>query len=291
MLIRLTYMNEPSSSASEQYLRYREIHEFWESEYLAPGLTRFYEKAFDVIASELKARGVSSVLDAGCGYCLHTARLARHGFDITGVDFSPAALEAADEYLTRKGLRGQATLQRGDLLDLPFSDESVDAVVCWGVLMHIPDLKTALGELARVVRPGGCLVLMENNSASLHVRLVEPGLRLLKRALRRPIPQRRRTDQGVEEWNERESGGLLVRKTDIAWLTSFLETVGLQRAGRYSGQFTELYTSLGWEFAKSLLYRFNEMWLDSRQVPSLAMGNILIFDKPAPSSDQAARPT
>lgn len=189
-------MPDQRTAQSEAFLSGSEIHAQWESDYLNPDLDPFYERAFDWIAAQLGER-TKTVLDAGCGYCIHAARLAQRGFQVTGLDFFPSALSAATRYLKHRGLEGKMTLQQGDLLALPFADGQFDAVTCWGVLMHIPNLEQALSQLLRVVAPGGRLVLMENNCASLHVRFWEPALRAVKRVLRRTVPEVRRTPRGV----------------------------------------------------------------------------------------------
>lgn len=273
-------MSDQRTLESETFLSKSEIHEQWETEYLNKDLEAFYERAFEWIAAELGAR-TRTLLDAGCGYCIHAERLARRGFEVTGVDFSPSALEAAGRYLKQRGLEGKISLQQGDLLALPFADGQFDAVHCWGVLMHIPDLERALTELLRVVAPGGRLVLMENNSASLHVRLWEPLLRTVKRAIRRTVPDVRSTPRGVEEWYQRETEGLMVRKTNIDWLVDFLAKRGARLAARHAGQLTELYTSLRPRALKRIVYRANRTWFDKGRSPGLALGNILVFEKSA----------
>jgi SAM-dependent methyltransferase len=265
---------------SENFLSGSEIHEQWESDYLNQDLDPFYERAFEWIASQLGER-TQTVLDAGCGYCIHAARLVRRGFQVTGLDFSPSALGAASRYLKQCGLEGKVSLRQGDLLALPFADGQFDAVTCWGVLMHIPDLERALLELLRVVAPGGRLVLMENNCASLHVRFWEPALRSVKRVLHRTVPEVRRTPRGVEEWYQRETAGLMVRKTNIDWLVGFLAKHDARLATRHAGQMTEIFTSLRPRALKRVVYRLNRTWFDRGGSPGLALGNILVFEKRA----------
>ena len=58
----------------------------------------------------------------------------------------------------------------------------------WGVLMHVPNLEMALVELVRVLKPGGKLILGENNAASFDVTVPEPSMRFLKRLIGRSVP-------------------------------------------------------------------------------------------------------
>ena len=268
-----------TEAASDSVLLREEIHEEWEQFYLSPQMDRFYDKAFAEIARRLHAPKGARMLDAGCGYCYHAVRLARLGFDVTGVDFSEAALSQARAYLDKVGMAGKLQLQQGNLLDLPFEDDSWPYVHCWGVLMHIPHLEQALRELARVTAPGGKLVLMENNMRSLHVAGWDPVLRMVKRVLGRKNPTRKRTPRGVEMWFDKPGGEMLVRMTDIDFLQRFLADQGMTLEERFAGQLTEIYTSVPGEPIKRAIQSFNELWLDRVGLAGPAMGNILIFRK------------
>ena len=91
------------------------------------------------------------VLEVGSGMGEFAARVAAElGVDVVAVDLSPRMVE-----LTR--LRGVES-HVGDVQDLPFSDAAFDCVVANWVLYHVADLGRALGEVSRVLRPGGRLV-------------------------------------------------------------------------------------------------------------------------------------
>jgi SAM-dependent methyltransferase len=94
-------------------------------------------------------------LDAACGTGRHAAFLASRGHHVTGVDGSPAMLAHAWARVP------EAALAVGSLVALPIPDASVDVVVCALALMHVPDLRPAIAELTRVLRPGGLLVLSD----------------------------------------------------------------------------------------------------------------------------------
>jgi demethylmenaquinone methyltransferase/2-methoxy-6-polyprenyl-1,4-benzoquinol methylase len=95
------------------------------------------------------------VLDAACG----TGDLAladrKAGGEVTGLDFSERMLERA----RRKSDRIEWV--RGDALALPFDDASFDAATIGFGIRNVDDLDTGLRELARVVRPGGRLAVLE----------------------------------------------------------------------------------------------------------------------------------
>ena len=264
------------SKQSAEFLAGRSIHEEWESDYLNADLDAFYDAAFAKLIMRLGAKPGDKILDAGCGYCFHATRLARAGLLVTAVDLSPAALEEARRIL--EGQKLSIDLRQGDLLSLPFHDESFQFVNCWGVLMHIREVEKALEELARVLECGGRLAIMENNRRSFHVRIWELAIRTTKRIVGRKVPRRDSTPRGVEEWREE---GLLIRKLDIDWLIDFYAQRGLNLVDRFAGQFTEAYTNLPTKTLKKFVYRFNERWFRSEWPPGLALANILIFEKNA----------
>jgi len=104
------------------------------------------------------------VLDAGCGTGLLTLallRVLRRPADITAVDLSGRSLQTARRAVRRLStpLRHRVAFVRADALSLPFPDDSFDLVVTSGVLEYLP-LREGLGELARVLAPGGHLLFL-----------------------------------------------------------------------------------------------------------------------------------
>lgn len=103
----------------------------------------------------LDALPVGTVLDAACGTGRWASHLSGRGHDVVGVDRSPAMLDLARAKLP------DACFLDGELTDLPLADGSVDAAVCALALVHVADLDVAIDELARVVRPGGRIVVSD----------------------------------------------------------------------------------------------------------------------------------
>lgn len=79
---------------------------------------------------------------------------------VTGVELSPAMLAIARERAARLGRAVE--LHEGDAQALPFGDDSFDTVVCTLSLCAIPDPAVAIGEMRRVLRPGGRLLLLDH---------------------------------------------------------------------------------------------------------------------------------
>jgi SAM-dependent methyltransferase len=111
----------------------------------------------------LNPRTNDLILEIGCGYGWITeSLLSRTIFRWVGVDISVDMIRALHERLAQYTPGGFV----GDAYHLPFPDSTFDKVLCNGVLMHLRDDQAALAEMARVIRPGGYLVLSVNNVLS-----------------------------------------------------------------------------------------------------------------------------
>jgi ArsR family transcriptional regulator len=99
-----------------------------------------------------------AVGDLGCGTGQVAAALAPFVASVVAVDASAAMLHAA-----RKRLHGidNVSLRRGELEALPIDDARLDAATMMLVLHHLPDPAKALAEVARVLKPGGRLLLVD----------------------------------------------------------------------------------------------------------------------------------
>jgi 2-polyprenyl-6-hydroxyphenyl methylase/3-demethylubiquinone-9 3-methyltransferase len=94
------------------------------------------------------------ILDLGCGGGLTTAYLVQRGATVVGVDLSRASLHVASRHARRNGHLASA-FACGRVESLPFADASFDVVWCTDVLEHLPDLPTAIAQIARVLKSGG----------------------------------------------------------------------------------------------------------------------------------------
>jgi SAM-dependent methyltransferase len=108
-----------------------------------------------VVAGWLSDREPGTALDAACGTGRFAEFLAGHGYRVIGTDSSPAMLAHAQ----RRVPEGRFHVAELDRLPLP--DDSVDVVVCALALVHVPHLQPVLAEFARVLRPGGDLVISD----------------------------------------------------------------------------------------------------------------------------------
>ena len=269
-------MTDTGSELVENLLARPDVHEQWEGHYRTAENERFYEAAFDYIARVLSPPAGATFLDVGCGPCAHSLRLARRGFNVRAVDFSESALEMARSNVRAAGMEERINLQRESLLGLTFPDESFDYVLCWGVLMHIPEVGRAVRELARVVRPGGALVVSEGNTDSWEA----VALRAVKKLARRERADVKRTEAGTEYWKASDSGGALVtRQADVGWLVRAFGAEGLRLEKRAAGQFSEAYAMVGSPVLRRFVHGFNDLWFKHVRFARPAYGQILFFRK------------
>lgn len=97
------------------------------------------------------------VLDLGCGTGNVALLAARAGAVVTGIDPAPRLLDIARERVSEEGL--DASFVRGTAEELPFEDAAFDAAISVFALIFAADAERAVGELLRVVRPGGRAVM------------------------------------------------------------------------------------------------------------------------------------
>jgi SAM-dependent methyltransferase/uncharacterized membrane protein YbhN (UPF0104 family) len=124
-------------------------------------------------------------IDLGCGLGLQTAEMRRRGFAVVGLEPSVGLLT--------QHRHGDAPVIAGDALRLPVRDGSVDFVFVIGVLHHLPGREAqaqALHEVARVLRPGGLLLVHESNPRNPLFRFYMGYL----------FPILKSIDEGTEWW-------------------------------------------------------------------------------------------
>jgi len=97
-------------------------------------------------------------LDVGCGEGRFCRMLKRHGVEVTGVD-PTSKLIAAARARDAGGMYLEAPAEQ-----LPFPNESIDLVVSYLTLIDIPDVQAGIREMARVLKPGGALLIANLNS-------------------------------------------------------------------------------------------------------------------------------
>jgi demethylmenaquinone methyltransferase / 2-methoxy-6-polyprenyl-1,4-benzoquinol methylase len=136
------------------------------------------------LVSRLEAGPDARVLDVATGTGAVALEVVRqHGCAVVGIDRSPEMLAVARRRVAASGLKTRIELHEGRAEALPFPDESFDALTVTYLLRYVDDPAATLRELARVVRPGGTVALLEFGVPQsqvaralweLYVRLVLP---------------------------------------------------------------------------------------------------------------------
>jgi SAM-dependent methyltransferase len=107
----------------------------------------------ELLCEAVDLRAGERVLDVACGNGNAALAAARRFCQVVGVDYVPALLDRARERAHAEGL--EVSFQEADAEDLPFPDDSFDAVLSTCGAMFAPDQERTAAELLRVCRPGG----------------------------------------------------------------------------------------------------------------------------------------
>ena len=142
-------------------------------------------KLRDVVRQDLVARQLERelpappvrVIDLGCGQGTQALRLARRGYDVTGVDASADLLARFGRDLAAEpaGVRGRVRAEQGLIEDYAERARAArfPVVLCHGVLMYLADPAPVLRAIAALTAPGGMVSLLVRNGDALAMR---PGL-------------------------------------------------------------------------------------------------------------------
>ncbi|TNC70380.1 class I SAM-dependent methyltransferase [Rubellimicrobium roseum] len=127
-----------------------------------------YDRTFGAVTNVGRRRATAllselggSVLEVGVG----TGLALRHygpGVTVTGVDYSEEMLAKARAKVAEEDLRNVVALHRMDARQLDFADDSFDHVACMHVISVVPEPERVMAEIARVVRPGGTVVIVNH---------------------------------------------------------------------------------------------------------------------------------
>jgi SAM-dependent methyltransferase len=131
-----------------------------------------------VIRRLLSGAPHGTLLEIGCGTAVHLLALADDFDRAVGTDLSPAMVEAARRLASATSAGANVSLRVDPADELAtIADASVDAVVCVGALEHMPDKACVLGQVRRVLAPGGRFVCLTPNAGYCWYRHIAPALR------------------------------------------------------------------------------------------------------------------
>lgn len=127
----------------------------------------------DFLRREVDRLGIETgirVLDAGIGTGFLTINLlksSRHRLRVTGLDFSRGMQADLKKRLLQAGVRNHVTLLQADIQRIPLAGASFDLVVSSAAIEYLSDIETGIAEMARVLRPGGKLLIIATRSSPM----------------------------------------------------------------------------------------------------------------------------
>ncbi len=144
---------------------------YWDGVYRADSLQGLiYQMRQAAVLDNVAATQLSPgarVLEIGCGAGHLTVELARQGLRVDAVDASPAMVDVSASRIAQAGLRESVAVGAADVHALPFESSRFDLVVAVGVIPWLHSPGEAVREMARVLRPGGQVVVTADNRARL----------------------------------------------------------------------------------------------------------------------------
>ena len=108
------------------------------------------------LISQFTARQGKRILDLGCGSGRHAVYLAKHGFEVYGIDVSPTAIELTKKWMDEEKLTASLIIGGSDN-KLPYVDEFFDVLISVQVIHHntAEDIRRLIAEIWRVLHPDG----------------------------------------------------------------------------------------------------------------------------------------
>lgn len=125
-----------------------------------------YRKRLDIVLrwiEELAIPTGQKVLEIGCGAGRCTVALAQRGYLIHAMDSVEGMLNSTQEHAIEAGVSSSVTTSLGDAQNLPFPDGSFGLVLAIGVIPYLQFPQMGLSEMARVLRPGGFVLVTAGN--------------------------------------------------------------------------------------------------------------------------------
>jgi SAM-dependent methyltransferase len=149
---------------------------YWNEIYSQGGIQGLvYRERMQAALAWIAALGLhpgAKVLEVGCGAGLATLELARRGYTVDSTDSSADMVALASQRIAEAGL--DVAVSVSDVHDLPYAGGSFELVLALGVVPWLHSPRRALGEMSRVLAPGGHAIISADNRLRLN-GLVEPA--------------------------------------------------------------------------------------------------------------------
>lgn len=145
--------------------------EFWYTTYQRNDVTSVVNRLRQNVAlryvEKLSPPKTARILEIGCGAGGTAFALACKGYGVDAVDHSSTMVEMTKRYAKQNGVESRVRVAIEDVHELKFNDQSYDLIIALGVVGWLHDLKKALNEIKRVLKPGGYVVLNSTHANAL----------------------------------------------------------------------------------------------------------------------------
>jgi ubiquinone/menaquinone biosynthesis C-methylase UbiE len=161
-----------------------EVRDFWNKESCGTATTtaskfskkyfedienfRYYDQPYTHAFAQFTRYHDKKVVEVGFGAGIDFIQWLRAGARVTGIDLTPEAFENARNCIEHYNLPKPEEMKVSDAENLPLPDDTFDLAYSFGVLHHTPDTVKAIGEVVRVVKPGGEIKIMIYNRSSIY---------------------------------------------------------------------------------------------------------------------------
>ncbi len=209
---------------------FQSVSSYWDDIYRQLDLRSIiHQKRFDTVlhlVDQCSLPPGSHVLDLGCGAGVYSVALAKRGHVVEAVDLAPAMLERTRQHAAEAQVGERVTASVGDVYHVAFQDESFSLALAIGVIPWLEAPQEAIGELARVIKPGGYLVVAADNSKRLDI-LLDPLKSPVFSPVRRVV--RRVFRISWWRWHPGPADAVCTRQHTVQELDQFLAAAGLGR--------------------------------------------------------------
>lgn len=266
-----------SSTAVEATLNQEAVHRDWAMAHSGSAGLRLDEtlrrRVVEIMKPPLNAR----MLDAGCGPELrHSIEFGRMGFSVDAIDVSTPAVESARRVAQKVAAEIPITVWRDNLLQLSAASNTYDFILCAHVLMHVPEIQKAIEQLLRALKPGGWLLVLENNAQSVQ-EFVRNRLKIMFE------DPSREPEGNVYTVRTSNGEGYIARQLNVSWFLDFCARRGMRLEKRWAREFTELYAAIGNPLLATLVHKMNTVLFWVPGIAPLAFQNVLLLRKESSS--------
>lgn len=137
------------------------------------------QKYLDYMVRHMSPQAMDDVLEVAAGTCICGRKVAPFVNHITCLDMTPAMLEVGRKSARKDNLENMSFVL-GDVVELPFPDDSFDIVFSRLAFHHFPEIEKPFMEMKRVLKPGGKLIIIDMEAAEESLRNTEDEIENLR---------------------------------------------------------------------------------------------------------------